>query len=152
MSNRVWEAMGKAGFWLLQPALPLYLRVNARTRVVLVLDGRVLLVKPWLGTGQWDLPGGGVHKGEDLAKAAARELREETGVIIKPNELAQFASVKSPGKLSFVVHCFYASLKTEPPIKKGPFEIIDVQWVDLKYLSNYPLSPLALQALDLWRG
>ncbi|MFK4184375.1 NUDIX domain-containing protein [Streptomyces sparsogenes] len=50
--------------------------------VVLVLDprGRVLLVRPTYGTRAWQLPGGGVHKGEPATAGAARELEEETGL------------------------------------------------------------------------
>ncbi|MFE6286193.1 NUDIX hydrolase [Streptomyces sp. NPDC057877] len=45
-------------------------------------DGRVLL---GLGhDGRWELPGGKVDPGEDFETAAARELREETGLVVPP--------------------------------------------------------------------
>jgi len=52
---------------------------------VVVSDGRVVLVRrahePLKG--QWSLPGGGVELGETLEQACAREVLEETGLVVE---------------------------------------------------------------------
>ena len=60
-------------YWLFQP-------ITAGVRILCADQAnRVLLVRHSYLPG-WHLPGGGIGRGETLAKAALRELWEETGV------------------------------------------------------------------------
>jgi 8-oxo-dGTP diphosphatase len=69
--------------------------------ILTMLDTRlnVLLVRrqadPYAGA--WALPGGFKRPDETLDQAAARELREETGVVA-PKHLAQFGAYGDPGR------------------------------------------------------
>jgi ADP-ribose pyrophosphatase YjhB (NUDIX family) len=58
---------------------------------VVVEQGRVLLVQR--GTepakGQWSIPGGLIDVGESLREAVAREVLEETGLVVEPVELIE---------------------------------------------------------------
>ena len=51
---------------------------------VVLVDGQIVLVKrahpPLMG--EWNLPGGGVELGETLEQACAREVLEETGLVV----------------------------------------------------------------------
>ncbi|MEV5414301.1 NUDIX domain-containing protein [Thermopolyspora sp. NPDC052614] len=73
------------------------LRTSAR---VLVVDAaaRVLLFRGYGGgtrrtRPEWTAPGGRVGPREPLAVAAARELREETGLAVAPEELGRAVAV-----------------------------------------------------------
>jgi 8-oxo-dGTP diphosphatase len=52
---------------------------------VVLVDGKVVLVRrahePLKG--EWNLPGGGVEVGETLREACAREMLEETGLVVE---------------------------------------------------------------------
>jgi len=72
--------------------LPIVTR-NAVRLIVLDKDGDVLLLRareytrPQLGI-WWELPGGGIADGESPQSAASRELAEETGLHVNPEQIA----------------------------------------------------------------
>ena len=51
-------------------------------------ENRVLLVRHSYGPG-WLLPGGGVERGETIFHSAAREIREEAGIIAEEDPVLQ---------------------------------------------------------------
>jgi 8-oxo-dGTP diphosphatase len=58
---------------------------------VVVEQGRVLLVRRGREPlkGHWTLPGGALEVGEPLSEAVAREVMEETGLIVEPVQLVE---------------------------------------------------------------
>jgi 8-oxo-dGTP pyrophosphatase MutT (NUDIX family) len=75
------------------PVASPYVVIERRAARALLIAGRsVLLVqgrdpaRPELGS-WWLTPGGGVEAGESIEVAAAREVHEETGLDLSPNQL-----------------------------------------------------------------
>lgn len=63
------------------------------------VDHVLLICRRWAPfAGHWALPGGHVDAGETAAIAAARELAEETGVVVPPASLAEVGVWHDPGR------------------------------------------------------
>jgi 8-oxo-dGTP diphosphatase len=56
---------------------------------IIVEDNRVLLIKRGKGPllGEWSIPGGMLELGETLRQGAEREALEETGLVVRAEEL-----------------------------------------------------------------
>src|SRR5215472_13434842 len=58
---------------------------------VVIEDGRVLLIRRGHEPlkGQWSIPGGTLELGETLVEGTERELKEETGLVVRVLELIE---------------------------------------------------------------
>ena len=142
---------GVALYWLTWPGLWLYLRSSQRTRVLVVCDNQVLLVKTWLGDGKWSLPGGGLHKREDPRQGGRRELLEETSLDLPVDsfKLIDHRQANNHG-LVFSYDLFVIEAVTPWPVRRQPFEIVDLGWYDYRQLTDEQLAPDARVALRTW--
>lgn len=68
------------------PARPI-----AGVGAVIFVEGRVVLIRRRYEplAGQWSLPGGAVELGETLEAAIAREVREETGLLVEVGQVVE---------------------------------------------------------------
>jgi 8-oxo-dGTP pyrophosphatase MutT (NUDIX family) len=55
---------------------------------VIVTDGKLILLGHATRSPRWDIPKGTAEPDENFTDAAVRELREETGLVVPPSELA----------------------------------------------------------------
>lgn len=123
-----------------------------------VLDGDRLLLTRRSDNGEWCMPGGGIDPGERPAEAAEREVREETGLIVRVTELLGVYSepdivvAYSPEhRVQILGVLFRAEIVDGTP---GPTdEVTEIGWftaeeaAELTVISNHrPLLPTAYGA------
>jgi ADP-ribose pyrophosphatase YjhB (NUDIX family) len=83
--------------------------------VLLPVDDGLLLVRrniePQIG--RLALPGGYMNFGETWQQAGARELFEETGIVIQPEDLREFRVKSAPGGTTVLVFGLAQSMKLQ---------------------------------------
>jgi ADP-ribose pyrophosphatase YjhB (NUDIX family) len=128
----------RALHWLTTPLSGHVLHNSLRTRVLVESGGHILLIRTRFGTQKWSLPGGGVHKNENPENAAARELLEESGVVIDSKKLKKFGEARLPKNKKWPVANIYfykVRLNEKPAVKiTRPLEIMDAKWFSIKNL------------------
>lgn len=107
---------------------------------VLLLKGDELCMLRRSNTGWMDgcfsLPAGGLEKGETLSTAAARELKEETGVDAIPSELALAHTMHVwTENRSWIGHYFICREWRGVPFLAEPDKHAEVSW---KNMSDLP--------------
>lgn len=112
----------------------------------IVRDGKVLVVRRARppAHGLYTLPGGVVEVGETLTQAVAREVHEETGLLVEPVALAGFreAVVRDAEQRvarHFVILCFASRWSAGEPVLNE--ELSEASWLDQGELAALPTTP-----------
>lgn len=152
-AGRLWSMAGVAAFWLLWPALRMYLARGSRSRVLVISDGYILVVRGWLSSGRWGLPGGGTHLKESPSHSAVRELAEETGLILAPESLSFLGqkSITTHG-LVYTSNQFIAQVPGRPALKAGSPEILGAIWILPTALNNGNTTPEVMDLIERARS
>ncbi|MCC2458528.1 NUDIX hydrolase [Bacillus cereus] len=111
----------------------------------------VLLTKVNWRADTWELPGGQVEEGEALDQAVCREIKEETGLTVKPIGITGVYYNTSMHILAVVFKVAYISGE----IKIQPEEIQEAKFVDLneENIDEYITRPhMKSRTLDAMRA
>jgi mutator protein MutT len=123
--------------------------------VILTRRGQILLTERagdiYLA-GHWAIPGGKVDAGETVVHAAAREVAEEVGVVLQPNQL-QFIGVthhRPPHGDSRVGFGFVAELDDQAePRNMEPTKCAQLEWFTPGELPE-PTMPYTAEVVRLY--
>lgn len=121
-------------------------------KCVLRHDGRVLFVRHTYGDRRvWELPGGGLRRGETPSAGAAREAHEELGVGTAWTPVATIHARGRPKTTTLSV--FAGDLPASGPagVQFDPGEIAEARWAPLD-APPAPLAPLARLVVERLRA
>jgi 8-oxo-dGTP diphosphatase len=106
---------------------------------VVVADEALLLIRRGRGPaqGSWSVPGGRVERGETLAEAVVRELREETGLAGVCGELLGWVERIGDG-YHFVILDFEVVLLDDAEPRAGD-DAAEAAWVPLHEVAELNL-------------
>jgi 8-oxo-dGTP diphosphatase len=88
--------------------------------------------------GDWDFPGGEVEKGEEMNVGVVREIREETGLIVRPGDVVLvYAATEAYADLS-VTRLLFVARTTSAEVTLSR-EHDSFRWVDFETaLRDFP--------------
>lgn len=114
---------------------------------IVARDGQILMIRRALqpGMGLWCMPGGYVDRGEVVEVAAAREVFEETGLVVEVERLVGLFSEEGRS----VIVAAFAAKETGGHLQVGP------EAQELGFFSQDKLPPLAfprdVEILKRWQ-
>jgi len=125
-------------------------RLRVRVCGIIVSGSRVLMVhmqSPTREESIWTPPGGGLEYGETLRDGVARELLEETGLIVDPKCIMYTSEfIKAPfHAVEYYWYCEitggHLQLGTDPEFSAEDQFLKSVDFLDLGSLADHPVFP-----------
>jgi 8-oxo-dGTP pyrophosphatase MutT (NUDIX family) len=127
-------------------------RINIAAALLIGPDQRTLLVRK-RGTQAFMQPGGKIDAGETAERALVRELEEELGLRIDPQQALFLGEFSAPAanEPGFEVRCQLFEVRTDAPVLPAA-EIEEVIWVGPDQALQQVLAPLTADLiLPLYR-
>jgi len=99
--------------------------------------------------GLWSVPGGMVELGEKASEAAAREVFEETGLVVDVVKVLDVIDKiiidEDKVKFHFVIVDYIADYRSGE--LKASSDALDASWVTVEKFKDYELSPTLIELL-----
>ncbi|MBF0246157.1 MAG: NUDIX domain-containing protein [Planctomycetes bacterium] len=134
-------------------------KLHLTVAAVVAFQGRFLLVEemdPRTGRRVLNQPAGHVEAGEDLLSSVRRELREETGLELRPDFWLGLTQYRAPDGHSYLrVNFAFEPLILPESYRPEDPDILGLRWLEAEALLApvIPLrSPLVREAVEAYRS
>ncbi|WOT06518.1 NUDIX hydrolase [Shewanella youngdeokensis] len=125
---------------------------NTTVACVIESNGRFLLVEELIEGGiKYNQPAGHLEANESLVDACIREVKEETGLVIKPEGLTAIYQYSASTHLAFVRYTFYLTLEKcviSEPIDPAIQACKWLTYAEIVALKPQHRSPLVLKSIE----
>ena len=118
---------------------------------MVVHEGRLLVVRrahaP--GAGLWSIPGGRVEPGESVETACAREVREETGLVVTVGRMVGRVERAAPSGGVYVIDDHECAVVGDASARAAS-DATEAAWVTRAELMALDVVELLTETLDGW--
>lgn len=121
--------------------------IRKAVRCYVIKENKVLITKYKSGNkkeGYYDIPGGKIEEGETTEQAAIREMKEETGVIVKQLHHKGIMQIEYPDRIYDFEVFFSKEIEGEPQ----EFKENTSEWIEIEELLRQEKILACIMLLD----
>lgn len=125
----------------------------AAAAAVIVREGRILIIRRGFPPNEkkWSIPGGVIEIGEPSREAAAREVREETGLDVRVDSIVDVVDniIYEDGRVKYhFINCDFQATYLSGEVATNE-EVLDFAWIEEGDIEKYDMTRGAAYVIHL---
>lgn len=102
----------------------------------------------------FNLPGGNLEFGENMAEALKREMQEELGIEVEVGALAFIGEIHFPEQKKHSLHCIFEGeiISGLPTLNPEHTSAKAISWIPIEEITSVNVYPNVAEALVLWNN
>jgi len=150
--KNVFLKIGQVVYLLSLPFFKIFFKKRQTTRLILIKDDQLVVIRNYLSDGSWGLPGGGIKKNETPLQSLSREVKEEINLDLSNLQLQYLGFFEAHNR--FVKYHYHLWLIRSDQIDfnhlktNRPFEIAQITTLNISKINDYFVADEIKSHLD----